>query len=71
MVFMVPGVVEQRVVQFEAPGVVVPRVGSPVRRRPAYKQVEGPPLLEPAEIGPTTNSFKPRCSFFTSNLKKR
>ena len=28
---------------------VVPRVGSPVRRHPAYEQVEGPPLLEPVE----------------------
>ena len=26
---------------------VVPRVGSPVRRHPAYEQVERPPLLEP------------------------
>ena len=30
-------------------GIVVPRVGSPGRRYPAYEQVEGPPLLEPVE----------------------
>ena len=38
-----------RGVQLMAPGVVEPRVGSPVRRHPAYEQVEGPPLLESVE----------------------
>ena len=42
-------VVVPRVVQLMAPGVVVPLVGSPVHRHPAYEQVEGPPLLEPVE----------------------
>ena len=44
-----PGVVEPRVVQLVAPGVSGAAVGSPVRRHPAYEQVEGPPLLESVE----------------------
>ena len=46
---MALGVVEPWVVQLVAPGVVVSRVGSPVRRHPAYEQIERPPLLEPIE----------------------
>ena len=32
-----------------APLPLVPRVGSPVCRHPAYEQVEGPPRFEPVE----------------------
>ena len=54
-------VVVPRVVQLMAPGVVErgssisstggsgAAGGIPVRRHPAYEQVEGPPLLEPVE----------------------